>query len=141
MDLSKAVLFCTTTVPRGNTTMDYKHLKVTREGPVTIVHLPSDTGDRLKTVQMSEELLSLSDQPPPVLLAVTFDEARWFGSEAIGALIRLVTRVRAKDGDVRLCSMSKNVRQIFEICNLLGTVFKVYDSTAEAVDSYLADSD
>jgi anti-anti-sigma factor len=120
--------------------MEYKHLKVTQQGPVTIVHLPSETGDRLKTVQMNEELLSLSDQPPPVLLAVTFDQSRWFGSEAIGALIRLVTRVRANDGDVRLCSMNKDVRKIFDICNLIGTVFKIYDTTAEAVDSYGADS-
>jgi anti-anti-sigma factor len=124
---------------KGNSTMEHKYLKVTQQGPVTIVHLPSETGDRLETVQMNEELLSLSEGPPPVLLVVSFDEARWFGSEAIGALIRLVTRVRAKDGDVRLCSMSKNVKKIFEICNLIGTVFKLYDTTAEAIESYQSD--
>ena len=119
--------------------MEYKYLKVSYQGPVTIVHLPNETGDRLETVQMNEELLSLSEGPPPVLLVVSFDEARWFGSEAIGALIRLVTRVRAKDGDVRLCSMSKNVKKIFEICNLIGTVFKLYDTTIEAIESYQTD--
>ncbi len=86
---------------------EYKYLKVTKQGQVTIVHLPNETGDRLETVQMNDELLSLSEGPAPVQLVVTFDEARWFGSEAIGALIRLVTRIRANDGDVRLSSMSK----------------------------------
>jgi anti-anti-sigma factor len=118
---------------------EYKYLKVTKQGAITIVHLPNETGDRLETVQMNEELLSLSEGPPPVQLVVTFDEARWFGSEAIGALIRLVTRVRANGGDVRLSSMSKNVRKIFEICNLIGTVFKAFDTTAEAVESYRPD--
>ena len=121
--------------------MEFKYLKVTQQGPVTIVHLPNESGDRLETVQMNEELLSLSEGPPPVLAVVSFDDARWFGSEGIGALIRLVTRLRAKDGDARLSSMNKNVRKIFEICNLIGTVFKVYDTTAEAIASYAPDDD
>ncbi len=116
---------------------EYNHFTVTKSGPVKIVHLPRETADRLETVQLTDELLTLSEDDPPVRLVVSFDEVRWYGSEAIGALIRLVTRVRVHNGDVRLCSMSKNVRKIFDICNLVDTVFKVYNTTSEAVDSYL----
>jgi anti-sigma B factor antagonist len=76
------------------------------------------------------------DGEQPKKLVVSFDEVRIFGSEAVGVLIRVAKRVRSDGGDVKLCSMSSRIREIFDICRLVPAVFEVYHSAGEAIDAF-----
>ena len=69
-----------------------------------------------------------------------FNKVRRFGSEATGVLIRVVQRLRTQDGDMKLCSMSHNVQEIFTICRLIPGMFELYESEAAALDAFRAQS-
>ena len=54
----------------------------------------------------------------------------------MGALIAVAKLVRSDDGDVKLCSMSKLIRKMFEICALIPKEFELFNSASEAIDSF-----
>jgi len=56
-------------------------------------------------------------------------------SMGLGVLISLLRRVKQKDGDVKIASLTPDVKTIFEITRLY-RLFDVFDSTKEAVQKF-----
>jgi anti-anti-sigma factor len=103
---------------------------------VMIIQPPQELLDRLEIATLSDAWLKAIEEKQPQRVVMSFDQVRHFGSEAIGVVIRISKRIRAYGGDIRLCSMGKLVRQIFEVCQLIPTLFQTYDSTADAISSF-----
>jgi anti-anti-sigma factor len=103
---------------------------------VTVLHLPADILDTLETALAREQWTGIIDTQKPRKVVVNFDAVRCCGSEAVGGLIHLAESVRSYGGDVKLCSMSVRIREIFDICKLLPTIFELYHSAGEAVDAF-----
>jgi anti-sigma B factor antagonist len=101
-----------------------------------IIEPPSELMDRLEITHVGDAWLEAVEKERPMRVVVNFDDVRIFSSEAIGVLIRIAKRVREYGGEIRLCSMGKVVREIFDICNLIPTIFEVHDSTADAIASF-----
>lgn len=111
-------------------------LKFSNVDDVVIVWMPEDLFELLSIVQTGEELTKYIDHSKPKKLVISFDHVRSFGSQAVGDLIKVTKRVRAYGGDVKLCSMSTRIREVFDICRLIGPVFELYQSTSEAVEAF-----
>lgn len=109
---------------------------VTTSKGVSVVHLPDELLSPLAVAQFREEWFAWLDQATPDKVVVDFDLVRAFGSEAVGTLIRVVKRMRSSGGDLKLCSMGDRIREIFDICNLIPTVFEVYQSAGDAVQAF-----
>jgi anti-anti-sigma factor len=103
---------------------------------VTVLHLPADILDSLETALARKQWQGIIATQKPRKVVVSFDAVRSCGSEAVGGLIHLADSVRSYGGDVKLCSMSTRIREIFDICKLMPTVFVLYHSVAEAVDAF-----
>lgn len=56
-------------------------------------------------------------------------------SMGLGVLISLLRRVKQKDGDVKIASLTSDVKTIFEITRLY-RLFDVYNSPKEALDKF-----
>ena len=100
-------------------------LELSRLGDVNVVHLPEDLFDPLAINMMQQDLLSWVRQDQPSQVVVDFARVNKCGSAALAALTRLAQRVRSYGGDVRLCRMNERVRQVFDVCRLIGTVFEL----------------
>ncbi|MFO7903774.1 MAG: STAS domain-containing protein [Pirellulaceae bacterium] len=103
---------------------------------VMIIEPPSELLDRLEISNVGDSWLEAIQAERPKRVVISFDGVSFFGSEAIGLILRIAKRVREYGGEVKLCSMGKMVREIFEVCHLVPTLFQVYDSTADAIASF-----
>jgi len=65
-------------------------------------------------------------------IVLQLDQVNFIDSSGLGALVRLVSMARSKDGDMKLCGLQVHVRKTLEATNLL-TIFETYDSMAEAI--------
>lgn len=111
-------------------------LQLTQSEDVSVVHLARNVVDRLFIRDLFDELADYVEQEKPRKLLINFDQVTHFSSEAIGGLIRVARRIRALGGEIKLCDMSPDIRGIFQLTNLDGTVFSVYDSAREALAEF-----
>ncbi len=103
---------------------------------VMVFEPPNELFDRLEIANISDAWLNTIEEDRPTRVVVSFDRVTFFGSEAIGVVLRMSKRIRDYGGDIRLCSMGKEIREIFEVCQLVPTLFEVSDSTADAIASF-----
>ncbi len=103
---------------------------------VMIIDPPSVVSDRLEIANLSEAWLSAIEANRPNRVVVSLDQVSFFGSEAIGVILRMAKRIRTYGGNIKLCSMGKVVREIFDICQIVPILFHVYDSTADAIAAF-----
>jgi len=75
----------------------------------------------------------LIQDKPRVVLDMT--AVRFVDSSGLGALISCLRHVRGNQGDMKLCSMSKPVRALFELTRM-HRVFNIIETRDEAVRSF-----
>ena len=67
---------------------------------------------------IGNELTKLVDETPRPRIIVSFRGVEHLSSAALGTLITITKRVKAKDGQLRLCDINSQILQIFEITKL-----------------------
>ena len=72
-------------------------------------------------------------------IVIDLNGVSWMNSMGVGALMRCLTTVRNSEGDVRLARMGEKARNVFVITQLI-SIFKIFESVEEAVESYKSDS-
>lgn len=84
--------------------------------------------------QIGQELLKLVDagQTPKVVL--DFTGVEHLSSAALGVLISVNTRVKTRGGQLRLCSISKTIFEVFRITKL-DRIFQTCDTAEQALQS------
>lgn len=64
-----------------------------------------------------------------------FSELSHINSSGINFIIRSLTRSRINNGDLVLCSITGNVKTIFEIAKI-NEIFSIYSNVSDAVDNF-----
>ncbi|MEC7603674.1 MAG: STAS domain-containing protein [Planctomycetota bacterium] len=114
-----------------------KHrLRFSNLNEAVVIWLPEDLYELLAIVEAGEEMSRFVKHSQPRRLVVSFDHVCSCGSQAVGDLVNLAKQVRKYGGEIKLCSMSNRVREVFDLCRLIGPVFDVYSSAGEAVESF-----
>ena len=114
-----------------------KHrLRFSNLNEAVVIWLPEDLYELLAIVDAGEEMSRFVEHSQPRRLVVSFDHVCSCGSQAVGDLVNLAKQVRKYGGEIKLCSMSNRVREVFDLCRLIGPVFDVYSSAGEAVESF-----
>lgn len=68
-------------------------------------------------------------------LVLDLSELRFVDSSGLGAMLSCLRQVSAHGGDLKLCSMSKQVRALFELVRM-HRIFDIYASREEAVQAF-----
>ena len=68
-------------------------------------------------------------------IVLHLEEVTGMDSSGLGVIIRLLGALRAAHGDLKLCKLSEQLRNVFKITNLLGVV-QIFDSEEEALRSF-----
>lgn len=101
---------------------------------VTIMSLISeDEVDRLMMNDLQRAIIAFVEQERPLKLLVDFAGVRRFSSETISALIRARRRLTEYHGQISLCAMRPEVREVFRLMRLEGTVFDIVTSREDGL--------
>ena len=114
---------------------DNQFIQASQSGDVTIIHLAAMVNERALVIEFTEQLLSYVDEQKPTKLQLNFENVRFFSSEAINALIRANKRIKERNGRMNLCGLNADLRHMFKICGLDGTILEIHDLCSDATAS------
>ena len=89
--------------------------------------------DLHRSNDFQQALLALAGQGPEVIV-LDLAGVAYMDSSGVASLVKLLARVRRDDIGLKLSALQPRVRSVFEITRL-DTVFDIYASTQEALDS------
>ncbi len=116
--------------------MRYRHVRFEQLGSVCIVTIvDSLLLDRSLISELCEEFLSLVDELRPTKLLLCFDAVSRFCTEIVTILLRVRKNLTAYGGEMALCDMCDDVREVFHILRLDHSTFKIYPSRAIAMSA------
>jgi anti-sigma B factor antagonist len=102
---------------------------------ITIVTFTSDRlVDQPDIKAVEESILRLIADTGPTYLVLDFTKIAFLSSAALGALIKILSAVNKRNGEMRLCAVDDKVAQIFKITRL-NKVFDIYPDATAAVKS------
>lgn len=113
-----------------------KSFEVKMVGPVALVQ-PRETEIVKRNLinDLADDLIEYVAAEKPTQMVLTLKRVTRYSSEAIGGLIRVERRMRAQGGRIKLC-MNQELRELFKVTRLDGTLFEIYESESEAVASF-----
>jgi anti-sigma B factor antagonist len=91
--------------------------------------------DEANIQQIGEEISRLVDAEVRPRLLISFGNVDHLSSAALGALIQINNRVRAKDGQLRLSNIDPQIYEVFVITKL-NKIFQIHDTAEEAMASF-----
>jgi anti-sigma B factor antagonist len=86
-----------------------------------------------ETAALREKVKSLISQDSRIVLNLA--DVTYIDSGGLGTLVALYTTARNSGGSIKLARLTKRVGDLLQVTKLL-TVFEVYDSEEEAVQSF-----
>jgi len=118
------------------TMSEFKTFDVKQVGPVVLIQPRElEIVGRNLINDLADDLVEYVQKDKPTAIVVSLKRVTRYSSEAIGGLIRMERRVRAQGGRVKLC-MNRELRELFKVTRLDGTLFEIFDSESDAVASF-----
>jgi len=105
----------------------YRHLQVTTEGDVFVVRFLERRLIAALPGAIGEEFNAIVAQEDCQKLVLSFSGVELLSSEMLGRLIVLHRKMQQKGGQLKLCQIHPNVRQIFVITKF-NTIFDIEDT-------------
>jgi len=88
--------------------------------------------EELKIIE--NELLALATADGGTRMIIDFENVQALSSQMLGALLKVVERLKAVEGKLGLCNLNPKIKEAFEITNLK-KLFKIYDNRSGAAKS------
>lgn len=115
---------------------DYQHITLNEVGDITVVHfLDSRIIEDIAIQQLGNELFSLVEVDGRKKLVLNFATVNFMSSSALSKLINLHKKVAANSGEMKLCNISADIREIFTITNL-NRLFDIRKEEADAIAAF-----
>lgn len=105
-------------------------------GDVALAAVHGDHLDANVTDEFKRDLAPLLDAHTKVVLDMS--ELRFVDSAGIGAILSCLRRLSARDGDLKLCGITKPVRASFEIARM-HRIIDILDTREEALAAFAAE--
>ena len=111
-------------------------LTVENSGDIVLVTVHGDHLDASASDEFKRDLAPLLDAHTKVVLDMS--DLRFVDSAGIGAILSCLRRLSAKDGDLKLCGVTKPVRASFEIARM-HRIIDILDTREEALAAFAAE--
>jgi anti-anti-sigma factor len=113
-----------------------RRLEVNDVGDITVVHFRDQKIiEDLGIQELGQELFNLVEVENRMKLVLNFSAVDFLSSAALGKLITLDKKVKAKKGALRLCNIRSEIYEVFAITRL-DRLFKIKDDEADALASF-----
>ncbi len=98
---------------------DFSHLVLSEVGNVTVVAFPDrNIVNNEKIERWGDELYALADVEQRSRLLLDFSNVEFLSSGALNKLVTLEKKVQRRAGAIKLCGLSPEISQIFELTRL-----------------------
>lgn len=113
---------------------NYKCFRAETLSSATLLHLADpDAMGRIVITELRDELARLLEEQNPQRLVVSFSAIRHCSSEMIAGLVAARNALKKRGGEMRLCAMKPEVREVFQVTNLDGRIFDIYETLDDAL--------
>lgn len=111
-------------------------LRVRRKDNVTqIEFVDRNILDEANIQLIGDEIGGLIDQDASPRLLISFANVDHLSSAALGTLITINNKIRAKGGQLRLANIDPQIYEVFVITRL-NKLFQIHENTDEAMKSF-----
>jgi anti-sigma B factor antagonist len=108
-------------------------IPVDRTDTVAIAVIPIDELDAGNAGEFKRDIAPVLQANTKLVLDLR--HLRFVDSSGLGAMLSCLRQLSAKGGDLKLCSMSNQVRALFEIVRM-HRIFDIYATKEEAVKAF-----
>ena len=116
---------------------DFQHFEVQLVDNVTVAQvLAPKLSDSLTVSEFQDELLAMLEADRPKKLVVSFKGVQHCSTAIINGLLRAKKRLVVDGASLRLCGMTKIMRDAYRMLNLDGTVFDIDDTLEESLAAF-----
>ncbi|MDD4270146.1 MAG: STAS domain-containing protein [Pirellulales bacterium] len=114
----------------------YRRLDVNEVGDVTVVHFRDQKIiEDLGIQELGQELNRLVEVENRRKLVLNFSSVDFLSSAALGKLITLDKKMKAKSGKLKLCNIRPEIYEVFAITRL-NRLFDIKDEEADALAAF-----
>lgn len=111
-------------------------LRIRKEGGITEVSfIDRNILDEANIQLIGEEIASLIEASPQPKILISFANVDHLSSAALGTLITVNNKVRAKGGQLRLADIDPQIYEVFVITKL-SKLFQIHETSADARKSF-----
>jgi anti-sigma B factor antagonist len=104
-------------------------------GDVMVVAIPGETLDAGNTQEFKTALGPVLDSHGKVVFDMS--ALGFVDSSGCGALLSCLRKVRANDGELKLCGVRRQIQDLFNVIRM-DQIFEIFGSRQEAVSSFAA---
>jgi anti-sigma B factor antagonist len=111
-------------------------LRIKNENDVTQVEfIDRNILDEANIQQIGDELAEIIESRNTPKLLISFNNVDHLSSAALGTLITVNNKIKAKGGKLRLADIDPQIYEVFVITKL-NRIFDIHDTVDEAVSSF-----
>lgn len=111
-------------------------LRITNRENVTLVEfMDRNILDEMNVQAIGEEIGALVEGSPRPRMLISFANVDHLTSAALGALITVRNKVKAKNGELKLADIDPQIHEVFEITRLTG-LFDIHPTCQDAMKSF-----
>jgi len=100
---------------------------------VAVAAVPVDELDASNSTEFKRDIAPVLQSQTKLVLDL--GQLRFVDSSGLGAMLSCLRQLSAKGGDLKLCSMSKQVQALFELVRM-HRIFDIYNSKGDAVRAF-----
>jgi anti-sigma B factor antagonist len=108
-------------------------IPVEKLGDVAVAIIPVDELDAANSGELKRDMAPILETNRKVIIDLA--RVRFVDSSGLGAILSCLRQLAGKGGDLKLCSMSKQVRAAFELVRM-HRVFDIFSSREDAVTAF-----
>jgi len=113
-----------------------EEVEVDDVGKITVVRFcQSRISDSQEIEELGQDLYRLIEEQHRKRLLLDFADVEFFSSAAIGKLISLNGKLKARSGTMRLCNLRQEILTVFRVCRL-DLVFAIRQDVADGLGSF-----
>jgi anti-sigma B factor antagonist len=114
----------------------YRRIETNEERGITVVtFIERKILEAAHILELGEELLQLVEKDSNKSLLLDFSSVEFLSSAALNKLIILDKKVKSKAGQLKLCNMMPEIREVFVITRL-NQLFDIVDTREKAMDGF-----
>ena len=100
---------------------------------VAVVQIPVDELDASNAAELKRDIAPVLDTN--TRLVIDLSRLRFIDSSGLGAMLSCLRQLSAKNGDLKLCCMTQQVRAAFELVRM-HRIFDIFSTREEAVRAF-----
>lgn len=90
--------------------------------------------DALVIRKLNDEMLTYLESRKPQMLLLDFSQVVRCGTETLTILLRARKSLSRRDGELRICGLSNELREVFKIL-CLDKLFRIFPTRGEAIEA------